>query len=368
MPQQHQPPSPQQQHLTATGRDRLDLPGAALVVLLVLVLIATVLMVITNSAWAMKVAVIAGLWAALLGFFLVSSYRRRWEHEHTRAAAQQRLFESELAREKSAHHEKELQLQAEYQHRLNNLPAARKDEKMAVTSRDVASLERSLEALKNEVAALRTHLENLTGQLLSYEPEALTAQARRIEELEQATQLIEQAVNAEQQQAKQAPAPKVNAATEPTTGSIPVVEPEPAAAPEPAAHPQPAASWQPQVQVSQRAERSADKQAPARPAAPTFQTDTFAAVQWEPTGRHGAGEAPAANQSRGGRRRADDPDRQQWTAPQGSHRAGSGHHRSAEETASPAAAEQAQPRRRRRAAEQHANGVSVADLLQNLGK
>lgn len=69
MPQQQQPPSPQQQHLTATGRDRLDLPSAALVVLLVLVLIATVLMVITNSAWAMKVAVIAGLWAALLGFF-----------------------------------------------------------------------------------------------------------------------------------------------------------------------------------------------------------------------------------------------------------------------------------------------------------
>ena len=48
-----------------------DLGQIGLIVLVVLAVVASIVMLISGSAAALKIALIAALWAAVLGFFLV---------------------------------------------------------------------------------------------------------------------------------------------------------------------------------------------------------------------------------------------------------------------------------------------------------
>lgn len=127
-----------------------------LIALVVLSLIASVVMLLTGNVGALKIALLASLWAAVIGFFLVSRYRTQ----------------AELAR---------AELEIEREHHKSELDAARETEQQ-LRQRD----EETLEKIKEQLNEVRTQLESLTGQVFT-EPAMLRAQARRIHEIEAAT-------------------------------------------------------------------------------------------------------------------------------------------------------------------------------------
>lgn len=151
---------------TSGGVDRGQV---MLVVLIVLAFIASIVMLFTDSAGALKLALLAALWAAILGFFLVFRYRRDAETARRELSHHSELHDVEVAR---ASAERE----------------ARADSR-ALELRDKQH-ERDSEVLKDiqrELAGIRAQLEELAGREFEYEPAALHAEARRIMELERVT-------------------------------------------------------------------------------------------------------------------------------------------------------------------------------------
>ena len=144
----------------------------------VVAVIGTVVMLFTNSANALKIALIFALWAGAAGILINSKVRRdRDTATSEAAAAEQRIQEQEQR------HREELEAR----------PAG--------SSVDVETLRE----LQEQIQALRAQLEELNGRVFEYEPAAVQARARRISELE----------------------------------SKPEPEPEPEPTPEPAPQPQP---------------------------------------------------------------------------------------------------------------------------------
>ena len=128
-----------------------------------LAIVGTVVMLFTNSANALKISLILALWAAAAGLIIIFKTRRDRD-EATRA-----LKASE------AQHKEELA-------RLEARPAP------AAPSVD----EELLRELQSEIKALRSQLEEMSGQVFEYEPAAVRAAARRIQEIEQAGAASEQ--------------------------------------------------------------------------------------------------------------------------------------------------------------------------------
>lgn len=148
----------------ATGT--IDQAGIVLLaVLVVLALLASIIMLFTDSATWMKVAVLAGLWAAVVGAVLTTRYRRKYVAERDRIGDLERRHQLELEKEEATHREQELLLEQNY---LDSLDADRDD---------------LLQELRAEIAALREHLAELTGQDPDDERIALRARAERLREL-----------------------------------------------------------------------------------------------------------------------------------------------------------------------------------------
>lgn len=134
-------PEPQQ-----SAPKKADAGSIGLIALVILAVIASLVMLISGSASALKLALIAALWAAVLGFFMVVRYRRE-------AAESAALLESERAR------------------------------KVEPTQGDSDIMEE----IRRELASIRAQIEELSGREFTYEPAALHAEARRIMELEEKT-------------------------------------------------------------------------------------------------------------------------------------------------------------------------------------
>lgn len=123
----------------------------------VVAVIGTVVMLFTNSANALKVALIFALWAGAAGILINSKARRdRDAATSEAAAAEQRIQEQEQR------HREELEAR----------PSG--------SSVDVETLRE----LQEQIQALRAQLEELNGRVFEYEPAAVQARARRISELE----------------------------------------------------------------------------------------------------------------------------------------------------------------------------------------
>lgn len=268
-----------------------------------LAIVGTVVMLFTNSANALKISLILALWAAAAGLIIIFKTRRDRD-EATRA-----LEASE------AQHKEELA-------RLEARPAS------AAPSVD----EELLRELQSEIKALRSQLEEMSGQVFEYEPAAVRAAARRIQEIEQADAASEQPDTWAKDTAAQPseavhpveepkPEPKTELKTEPKgpstyeTAKITRVTSEHTAAGSRRARPSGAPSsdavagkigQMPQREqpnplsalISERAKAEAEKPEPKQPARPekpeTQETP-------EHVGRH---EQPA-KESTGGRRRRD---------------------------------------------------------------
>jgi hypothetical protein len=143
----------------AARQDRGQLWLAALVVLAIL---ASVIMLLTDSATALKFALIAALWAAVIGFILVGRYRNQARSAKDELVLREQTMQAELEKAK---------YEAE--------AAAAK----AATAPSPVDLE-VLEEIKRELAVVRSQLEELSGREFGFEPAALRAEARRIIELE----------------------------------------------------------------------------------------------------------------------------------------------------------------------------------------
>src|SRR5699024_2723157 len=114
----------------------------------------------------LKIGVLAGLWAAVIGALLVARYRRQLAAERNRISDLELRHELELDRELATHREQELILEQNY---LDSLES-RDDDTIA--------------QLRAEIVALREHLAELLGQDLDDERIALRARAERLRELD----------------------------------------------------------------------------------------------------------------------------------------------------------------------------------------
>lgn len=158
--------------MTAENRSR-DGGNVWLIVLIALALIATVIMLFSDSAMWLQIALLAALWAAIMGFMLVARARHDRDRAEAALESQERAYRAEveaLNARNDAHHA--------------SLQAARASEGLP----PVADME-VLHEIREELATLRAQLEDLAGREF-YEPAALQAEARRIHEIEAATSRV----------------------------------------------------------------------------------------------------------------------------------------------------------------------------------
>ncbi|MDO5032259.1 DUF6779 domain-containing protein [Corynebacterium sp.] len=330
-----------------SSENKTDAGSIGLIVLVILAVIASIVMLISGSASALKLALIAALWAAVLGFFLVVRYRRQ-------AQSAQEMLEVERA-----HWEETASANA-------SAAAA-----TAAASGSVADAE-VLAQIRTELASIRSQLEELSGREWVYEPAALRAEARRIQELERATHataaeepdvnftqqssgapsadaiagrlgsqptnqhnpldsIISEKMRQQEQQQQQKqqykqrpPQPQQSQQPRPPqqqSPASPFGRPEPTPQPTPQPAPQPAQSAQPAAQPTPRQEpapqpaaKPAPQPAPQPAEAPSFSTDSFQTVKWDQGGidtpikhhRHRAPEEEPRQPQARGRRRSDE--------------------------------------------------------------
>lgn len=320
---------------------KTDAGSIGLIVLVILAVIASLVMLISGSANALKIALLASLWAAVLGFFLVVRYRRQ------------------------AHEANEL-LAVERAHAASSLTAS---------GSSTADNSQVLAEIRSELEAIRAQIEEISGREWVYEPAALYAEARRIQELErkaggasvdehgdttnvnftqksggapsadavagrlgsQPTHPVSNpldnllADNARANTQQPAAKPAAKPAQQPTPKPAAKPTERPAAKPEDQQGTRPAPSSFGAPQPSQNrppafrsmGEPQQKPQTQSQPKAPEFKTDSFQAVQWnqgaaggqhvkenpapaQPHHRHRKPEADTVQPSTRGRRRSDE--------------------------------------------------------------
>lgn len=278
-----------------------------LIVLVALAFIASLVMLFTDSDGALKLALLAALWAAILGAFLVFRYRRDAESTRAELDHREELHRAELA-------------------------ASRTSSSTEVDTRDTEVLA----DIQRELSLLRAQLEDLAGREFGYEPAALRAEARRILEIEDAAR-------------RASDAPAGASAEDEDEDDFDFVIPEPTpdphritGAPSAAAvagklgqdepsrpHPNPLADL-----IAENKRRAAQEPPAEKTASPAFDTGSFQTVSWEDGGLNET-TTPA------------EPE-----APE-----------VAEPAESAAAEKPEESRRGRRRRDEHSGGVSVAELL-----
>lgn len=141
---------------------------------------ATVALILAEDMRLLRLGVLAALWAALIGTFLATRYRRKAVESDVAASKAQEIYELELEREVAARHEFELEVEAETRERVE-------DESRA-----------ELEALRAEVSSLRESLQSLLGGEVMWERIALTAQSTRMRSFGEELPLVTAGENQEQ--------------------------------------------------------------------------------------------------------------------------------------------------------------------------
>jgi hypothetical protein len=143
-----------------------------MVAVLALAVASTAVLVLTDSAQWLRFGVLAALWAALLGVFLASRFRKAMAEKENQVADLQSVYELELEREVAARREYELEVEAAARKRVEE--ANRED----------------LAELRNELRHLRESLERLTGGEVLVERFALQAQSTRMRSLSDRQQRV----------------------------------------------------------------------------------------------------------------------------------------------------------------------------------
>ncbi|WP_295645251.1 DUF6779 domain-containing protein [uncultured Corynebacterium sp.] len=135
--------------------------------LVALALIASVVTVMTDSEGWMKIAILAALWAAFIGVFLVVRYSSALKSEREQHSLREGEHRAEIEREKSRAREELARAESEFAQRAK------------------ATRDEQIEMLRAEVENLRNQLEGMgAGNLSDHGPRAVRARAERIVELE----------------------------------------------------------------------------------------------------------------------------------------------------------------------------------------
>ncbi|WP_411708914.1 DUF6779 domain-containing protein [Corynebacterium sp. LaCa116] len=382
------PASRQEPSSGSTTGSKADAGSIGLIILVILAVIASLVMLISGSANALKIALLASLWAAVLGFFLVVRYRRQ-AHEATELLAVERAHAASSHTQAAA--------------------AAPADNSKVLAD------------IRAELESIRSQIEELSGREWVYEPAALYAEARRIQELERKASSADSAAHFGDSAAsnftqKSGGAPTADAVagrlgsqpTHPTHNTLDSLladsagqaktaqQPQPVQPTQQAQQPRPKA--QPQEQPSQRQPQHTQPQQPQKPAAPSFKTtkpaqpaqsaqpkqqkqpeqpkqpefktDSFQAVRWN----QGASEAaspksPAASASSAAPHRHRKPEEdapQKQAVPRPASQQAQHQGQQSVGGARSAAAETS--RGRRRSDEKRDGAVSVAELMAEMKK
>ncbi|MGA9869941.1 MAG: DUF6779 domain-containing protein [Rhodococcus sp. (in: high G+C Gram-positive bacteria)] len=125
---------------------------------------ASVLLLFSENIQWLRVGLVSALWAAIVGAFAMTKYRREAVADQTRAKDLQTVYELQLAREISARREYELSVEA------------RVRSEVQLDTNEVA-------ALRAELAHLRNNLQVLFDGNLPTERVALRAEAVRMQEI-----------------------------------------------------------------------------------------------------------------------------------------------------------------------------------------
>jgi hypothetical protein len=143
-----------------------------MVAVLGLAVAATAALVLSDNAHWLRLGVLAALWAALLGVFLASRFRKSMTERENQVVDLRAVYEQELEREVAARREYELEAEA----------VARKQVEEA-NREDLAEL-------RSELRNLRQSLERLTGGEVLVERFALQAQSTRMRSLSDGQQRV----------------------------------------------------------------------------------------------------------------------------------------------------------------------------------
>ncbi|KAA8721606.1 DUF6779 domain-containing protein [Corynebacterium phocae] len=141
----------------------MDKGQLGVIVLVVLAVLASVVMLVSGSDVALKLALLASLWAAVLGFFLLSRYRWEAAERENELWIREEYYQSELAR-----------VASEATDNTRQEPAAP----------SAPTVPEEWKEIKEQLEQIQAQLAELAGREYAYEPAALYAEARRIAEIE----------------------------------------------------------------------------------------------------------------------------------------------------------------------------------------
>lgn len=396
-------------------RGQVDRGQVGVIVLIVLAVIATVVMLLSNSEVALRLALLASLWSAVIGFFLVTRYRRQAESAEQRVADHERFV-------------REQQESARAAGTGAGVPAQQVLADGGSNGIDPERFEEMWESIRAELSVIRTHLEELQDREFGYEPAALQAEARRIQELEQHAEqhtaqagfsagfgassgapsrdaidgklgsqpsqpqpnplsalISEREQEKQSQRAEYKPAETVKAEPAAAKAAAPKsAQPKPSASTTaatksesaPAAKPtaaQPAAAQNTTAQNTTAQNRTAQAAAEPRQRSkdPVFDTSRFHAVRWDSVGETSKKPSTSANQQPASASEssaaAEVSASSNRLRPYNASAQGSGSHAAPQEAASSASGEDDnRPHRRRR--DENTSGISVAELLKRTKK
>lgn len=397
-------------------RGQVDRGQVGVIVLIVLAVIATVVMLLSNSEVALRLALLASLWSAVIGFFLVTRYRRQAESAEQRVADHERFV-------------REQQESARAAGTGAGVPAQQVLADGGSNGIDPERFEEMWESIRAELSVIRTHLEELQDREFGYEPAALQAEARRIQELEQHAEqhtaqagfsagfgassgapsrdaidgklgsqpsqpqpnplsalISEREQEKQSQRAEYKPAETVKAEPAAAKAAAPKsAQPKPSASTTaatksesaPAAKPtaaQPAAA-QNTTAAQKTTAQNRTAQAAAEPRQrskdPVFDTSRFHAVRWDSVGETSKKPSTSTNQQPASAREssaaAEASASSNRLRPYNASAQGSGSHAAPQEAASSASdGDDNRPHRRRR--DENTSGISVAELLKRTKK
>lgn len=148
----------------AARRSRRSASQLFIAALVVFGIAASVLLLFSENVQWLRVGLVSALWAAIVGAFAMTKYRREAAADQTKAKDLQTVYELQLAREISARREYELGVEA------------RVRSEVQLETSEVA-------ALRAELAHLRENLQMLFDGNLPTERVALRAEATRVAEL-----------------------------------------------------------------------------------------------------------------------------------------------------------------------------------------
>lgn len=142
--------------------------------LVLLAVVATIIMIFTDSLPWTRIGLVAALWAALLGALLMTRYRRQAAADAAKVRDLRVVYELQLEREIAARREHEFLVEQQIRDEIRNENTE------------------YLADLKVELAVLRQHLAELLGHSFDEERIALRAEAERIRELEDRSARLQQ--------------------------------------------------------------------------------------------------------------------------------------------------------------------------------